>query len=253
MANEDSTADRQSPFIKGIDEYCDRWCERCAFTKRCYAYAMDEGPLREGTYQTVEEFLDAIEEPYILSIETMKEILGDDGLNFTDEELQSFRQVYKDMCLEVRELPLAIEVLRYGTFVGEWFEKSRSVYEEKADELESEDEMGISDPRSTFDAIENANEVIYRYRSLILEKVIDALATRRIVGGDSHYINGSTKVALICIDRSCEAWHELTQHLHSESDALWDVIVQLEQMRKSLEQEFPDARKFIRPGFDQET
>ena len=26
-------------FISGIYNYCDRWCERCAFTDRCLTYA----------------------------------------------------------------------------------------------------------------------------------------------------------------------------------------------------------------------
>ena len=32
-------------FIPSIFNYCDRWCERCAFTSRCRVYAMEnEGP-----------------------------------------------------------------------------------------------------------------------------------------------------------------------------------------------------------------
>ena len=27
-------------FIPGIYNYCDRWCERCAFTARCMNFAM---------------------------------------------------------------------------------------------------------------------------------------------------------------------------------------------------------------------
>lgn len=29
-------------FIPGIYNYCDRWCERCAFTNRCRSYAREE-------------------------------------------------------------------------------------------------------------------------------------------------------------------------------------------------------------------
>ena len=28
-------------FIPSIHNYCDRWCERCPFTSRCRAYAME--------------------------------------------------------------------------------------------------------------------------------------------------------------------------------------------------------------------
>src|SRR6267142_3142491 len=29
-------------FISGIYNYCDRWCERCAFTSRCLLYATEQ-------------------------------------------------------------------------------------------------------------------------------------------------------------------------------------------------------------------
>lgn len=29
-------------FIPGVYNYCDRWCERCAFTSRCMTYALSE-------------------------------------------------------------------------------------------------------------------------------------------------------------------------------------------------------------------
>ena len=33
----------QNPdFISGIYNYCDRWCERCQFTSRCFLYATEQ-------------------------------------------------------------------------------------------------------------------------------------------------------------------------------------------------------------------
>ena len=32
----------QDGFIVGIDDYCDRWCERCQFTSRCLLYATEK-------------------------------------------------------------------------------------------------------------------------------------------------------------------------------------------------------------------
>jgi hypothetical protein len=31
--------DVRDGFIVGIDNYCDRWCETCAFTSRCRVFA----------------------------------------------------------------------------------------------------------------------------------------------------------------------------------------------------------------------
>lgn len=42
-------------FIPGIYNYCDRWCERCAFTSRCLTYAaLQESSFPPGGERTDE-------------------------------------------------------------------------------------------------------------------------------------------------------------------------------------------------------
>jgi hypothetical protein len=71
-------------------------------------------------------------------------------------------------------------------------------------------------------------------------------------GFDDHPIqndwNGSAKIALICIVRSIRAWN-LIACATGDSDArhIKELLTQLQQ---HVEREFPDAWKFIRPGFD---
>ena len=62
--------------------------------------------------------------------------------------------------------------------------------------------------------------------------------------------NGSAKVALISIVRSTEAW-TLIGHATGDPDAsaIADLFAQL---RRQVEEAFPDAWKFVRPGFDTE-
>ena len=62
---------------------------------------------------------------------------------------------------------------------------------------------------------------------------------------------GSAKVALIAIDRSIAAWARLREHFEAgHGDAILDLLVQLERLRREAEREFPRARAFQRPGFD---
>ena len=45
------TLDRLSgdpSLIAGIYNYCDRWCERCAYTARCLSFKMDRATARPG-------------------------------------------------------------------------------------------------------------------------------------------------------------------------------------------------------------
>lgn len=62
--------------------------------------------------------------------------------------------------------------------------------------------------------------------------------------------NGSAKVALIGMDRSIAAWTRLRPHLPDRADELLDVLVMLDRLRRATEAQFPDARSFYRPGFD---
>lgn len=62
--------------------------------------------------------------------------------------------------------------------------------------------------------------------------------------------NGSAKLTLICIARSIEAWQTLGEELGDpEAKA---VAMQLRGLEQEVKRAFPDAARFIRPGFDEE-
>ncbi len=63
--------------------------------------------------------------------------------------------------------------------------------------------------------------------------------------------DGSAKIALIATDRSISAWGKLLKHLPKSEDEILEILVLLERLRNMTEKEFPDARKFVRPGFDE--
>jgi len=62
--------------------------------------------------------------------------------------------------------------------------------------------------------------------------------------------DGSAKVALIAIDRSIAAWGEIRNVFPIRERDILDLIARLDRLRRKVEKEFPDARAFIRPGFD---
>ena len=66
-----------------------------------------------------------------------------------------------------------------------------------------------------------------------------------------------SKVALIAVDRSIDAWREIRKWLSAAgastpagSDALLDRIGELHCLCRGIEERFPRARRFVRPGFD---
>ena len=63
------------------------------------------------------------------------------------------------------------------------------------------------------------------------------------------YANGTAKITLIIIERSISSWNYLRNE--SNSRLLDPVIDRLETIKRMLETKFPNAREFIRPGFDE--
>jgi hypothetical protein len=63
--------------------------------------------------------------------------------------------------------------------------------------------------------------------------------------------DGLAKVALVGMDRSINAWRLIQLCLPEKAASVIALILRLEQLRQRKEREFPDARDFIRPGFDE--
>jgi len=63
--------------------------------------------------------------------------------------------------------------------------------------------------------------------------------------------DGSAKVALIAIDRSMAAWGRMYDYFPAHQDQILALIKHLDSLRRRVEKIFPEARSFIRPGFDE--
>jgi hypothetical protein len=71
-------------------------------------------------------------------------------------------------------------------------------------------------------------------------------------GGDEPVqtdANGSAKVALLAIERSLDAWFEML-HANHDTGAIVRILDYLNTLRDDVTRVFPDARRFVRPGFD---
>jgi hypothetical protein len=60
--------------------------------------------------------------------------------------------------------------------------------------------------------------------------------------------NGSAKVAILCIQRSLDAWTALGSALGDAAAA--SLADALSHLHRAVIDQFPDAMKFVRPGFD---
>jgi hypothetical protein len=114
-----------------------------------------------------------------------------------------------------------------------------------------------SDGGQDSDDIDDSREIAMFYMFTIAVKIYHALSSRdnelenpeyETEDGQKHS-NGVMKVALIAIDRSISAWRGLLNEKNKEQ--ILPLINTLENLRLKCEHEFPEARNFIRPGFDE--
>ena len=138
-----------------------------------------------------------------------------------------------------------------------WFDSSNYLFEEKADDLSLKIriELPDSDPQAEALDLKGSMEIIRWYQDQIYVKLTRAIRGTLEESSQSpdevpEDSNVSAKVALIAIDRSIAAWGQMHKHFPEQEDNILDILVHLDQLRRKTEATFPDARAFVRPGFD---
>ena len=242
-------------FISGIHNYCDRWCERCHFTARCAVYAAEEADLdNDPSSRDINNaaFWQKLSSIFKETLEMISEWAEENGVDLSEEALAPIGELKEKQREDTRKHPLAKAAERYAFDVSEWFEKEFpqidliSVLPAESNSSETEDEEN--------DYI----EVVRWYQYFIAVKMIRGLMSRideddYLDEEDPRDSDGSAKVALMAIDRSISAWKLMCDFRPENADSIHGLLFQLEKLRSSAEREFPNARDFIRPGFDEPT
>jgi hypothetical protein len=149
--------------------------------------------------------------------------------------------------------PLARAGKKYANEASDWFREFDQTIE-VSDERETDSDV------ERLERLEDAREVIQWYQYQIAVKTMRALSglvedreleEELAAEGFPKDSDGSAKVALIGCDRSIAAWRMMQLSVPERADSIVPLILQLERLRQRIEQKFPDARSFVRPGFDE--
>jgi hypothetical protein len=251
---------KNKDFISGIYNYCDRWCERCAFTSRCMNFAMTrkytDDP--EASDITNEKFWQSLSDIFKATREMLEESAEEMGIDLDaiDFEEVSREESIKDKIVQNHECCRAAK--KYDEMVTEFFESeynpSLRVVGKKetknAAELQKIDRL---DGPATLDEMV---EIVYGYHHFIYVKLMRSVHgtlgdTPEILEEFPKDSDGSAKVALIAIDRSMAAWGRMYDYFPAHQDQILAIIRHLDSLRIRVEKIFPEARNFVRPGFDE--
>jgi len=239
--------------ISGIYNYCDRWCERCPLTSRCLVYAteqVDHHDSPESHDLRNETFWRRLTSVLADTQEMINEWAKEAGIDLchVPEEEPRTRKRRRQL---VDNHPLARAGKKYANAASDWFREFDQT-------IEISDLRATEADREQLEQFEDAREVIQWYQYQIAVKTMRALSCGSDGWEDEPEMadfpkdsDGSAKVALIGIDRSIAAWRLVQLSLPDRVDSTVPLILQLERLRKRVENSFPEARDFVRPGFDE--
>ena len=250
---------RNPKFISGIYNYCDRWCERCEFTSRCMNYDMCEEEFNSPESRDVNNkaFWDKMQEVFSTTQEMVKEMAEEMNvdLNSIDcEEAEKHEEKVREFS---KSQPYSKAAFEYINVVKKWFDSNEELLKEKTQELLThlEAEIPGTKPMDEAVSINDCLEVIRWYQHQIYVKLCRAASgVMRGEFKDLEYCpqdaDGSAKVAIIGIERSLSAWGGLLNHFSQQEQTILNILVKLKVLLRLVENSFPNARTFIRPGFD---
>jgi hypothetical protein len=236
-------AAKEGCFVEGIYNYCDRWCEQCSFTSKCLLYAQEQlEPEEEDLGLEDESFWKKLETRLV---DTQKIIIqAAEELGIDPEELvKAAENEPERLRLNIEDHALSRAALNYAKRIQDFFEREENLtLREYIHQETAEDEQ-------------QAVEVIRWFQFQIAVKVTSALNSRideedEELPGEQKHSDGCAKVSLIGIDRSIAGWELLLRHHSAEPEILRSILAQLKKLRREIEDAFPEARNFLRPGFD---
>ena len=220
----------QDGFIVGIFNYCDRWCERCPLTNRCRLFAdmaeidfeQGNGPVTEPRMRRERRRLAA----QMIEFYAQAEELGETAGRKPDECLGQLPQG-----LESSFEPDP-EVVANG-----------SALRGKMRKLEL----------SANPTVRLAIETIQYFSLFVPIKMMRAFSqvARHGPGDPQSDANGSGKAALLALERMESAWHTLIDTHHYSPTEAAPFLAEIARMQRNLQRAVPNARKFVRPGFDE--
>jgi len=247
-------------FISGIYNYCDRWCERCVMTDRCYLYAQEQADREDYLAQgkdpdTWEATMEMVHHSFERALAMLKQMAEEQGLDLEVPAEEGPR-----MRFDPQDHPLFQRAEAFCDRVWNFLPRLRDVLEAERKALLDRVEVTPSAEEEvrTLAEIADAYEVISWFHPQVAAKVYRALATledewdgepdlKEMAQSDA---NGSAKVAYLGLARLMAAFQTLYAWDEGLQDDVLPLLAEAERLRRHLDAEFPGHREFKRPGFD---
>jgi len=251
--------------IAGIHNYCDRWCERCFFTSRCSVFESESKTDPKALDVKNKLFWERLSENFSKAQEMIEQAAEKHGINLEEikANLEDVERKEKELRVKSSKHIIIALTREYMSFANHWL-KTQPGMMEKLEKMKADITMGVESQgeiKKQTDTIKDCLQIIQWYMTFLEPKFIRALMGKEndvldgLFDDDGEEFprdyDGSAKIGIIAVDRCMQAWTRLFDLLPTQEDDFLKALSLLERIKREVLDEFPDAMKFVRPGFDE--
>jgi hypothetical protein len=251
----------KSKNIPAIYNYCDSWCERCAFTNRCLNFQRGQEEELKFPITDDDSVLASVSRNLNDALSFLKKAASEQGCDLDSwsmEENEAWEKKRREIDEALKAHELSKLTREYSNKTLDLLER-RPHFKEMMLSLVNQIKAGMKTAEDTIDEVQiipDHLEVVKYYVHFIHVKFQRAL--RGLIEDDGweekhgyqRDCDGSAKIALISTDKCIEAWIKINELMPGNEDEIVDLLALLQKIKRIGEDEFPKARSFIRPGFD---
>ena len=210
-------------FIVDVSSFCDRWCARCTLKARCELFVKNNC---DGESTTADSRLSLLEQVEIMH--------GFAARAHRAQAPSSDTACRLPPDLEPASMDPSPEVVKNSKALHRKRQRARL---------------------SANAAVRLAVETIDHFTLFVPVKALMCLGTvaRDGAGSQQSNANGWGKAALLGLERMRAAWQLLVDTRHCSEADVAPFLSEIGRMQRNLDRAVPDARAFVRPGFDEMT
>ena len=207
-------------FIVDVSSFCDRWCARCALTARCELFVKNDS---DPGSTTADSRLNLLEQ-----VEMMRDVAG----RYPAQTPSHDTVCHLPADLEPSPMGPSPEVVKNSKALHRKQQRARL---------------------SANASVRLAVETIDHFTLFVPVKMLLCLGTvaRDGPGPQQSDANGWGKAALLGLERMRAAWRLLVDTHHCSASDVAPFLSEISRMQRNLERAVPNARAFVRPGFDE--
>lgn len=244
----------EEKFITSIYNYCDRWCERCKYTDRCYSFQMEveAGLTEEDKDPANPKFWEYVSNNMAKALEMLRQHAEEIGL-----DLDNLPDVEEPPpSAKVVELQAAWNALHeaYLDKAEDFFESNAAYFPEKGHESIRWVEMGMRGEDETlafWQDVADKRDIIGWYQFFIGAKISRALGGLDEIH-EEHWGSPlesdsyrTSRILVIAIERSMAAWQVFLGAFPERENEILDMLALLEKLRRGVVTVFPEWHKTL--------